>query len=178
MIAKRIKGISAALGTVGAMAVALLCGAVIFLLAVLKPLEARNDQLEKRLAQSLRQNSSSASTPRRAAGPAAKLAAFYHFFETEEQTIDWLAKLHALGAAAGVEVRSADYRMDRTGTRLERYEITMPITGNYAQIRAFLENALVEIPVLSLDQVSFRRQRTTDPLVQAEVRVTLHLVKS
>jgi len=60
---------------------------------------------------------------------------------------------------------------------MERYEITLPLAGSYAQIRTFLENALIEIPVMSLDQVAFRRERASELQVQAEVRVTLHLVK-
>lgn len=54
----------------------------------------------------------------------------------------------------------------------------MPLRGNYAQIRTFLNNALVEIPVLSLDEVRFKRERASDAQVEAEVHLTFHLVKS
>ena len=60
---------------------------------------------------------------------------------------------------------------------IERYEVALPLRGNYARIRAFLENALIEIPVLSLDHVSFRRKSPGDGAVEAEVRLTLHLHK-
>jgi len=165
------------LGAGGLAALALMAGAVLFLLIVVKPLEARNEQLEKRLARSLRQDSSSGSALHRASVPAAKLAAFYRFFETEGTATDWLARLYAIGSAAGVEFRSAGYRMQDTGTRIERYEVALPVTGNYAQIRTFLENALVEIPVLSLDQVNFSRQHVNDAVVQAELRLSLHLAR-
>jgi len=166
------------LGAVGMLALGLLAGAAMFLVVVVKPLEARNGQLELRLARSSQQYLSPGSAGMRAPVPAAKIAAFYKFFETNEATTDWLVKLHAIGNAAGVELQSAEYRMQRTGTVIERYEISLPVTGSYAQIRTFLDKALTEIPVLSLDQVNFRRARENEDAVRADVRFTLHLLRS
>lgn len=165
------------LGAPGLAALALLAGAVLFLVIAVKPLEARNEQLEKQLARTLRQDPASGYSLPRASVPAAQLVAFYQFFESERTANDWLARLHAIGREAGVEFRSAGYRMRDTGTRVERYEIALPVTGSYAQIRAFLESALAEIPVLSLDQVSFSKQNVSEPWVQAELRLSLHLAK-
>lgn len=108
---------------------------------------------------------------------AAKLLAFRRFFEPQEQTADSLARLYAIGREAGVELRSADYRMQKAGARIELYEIVLPVTGSYAQIRAFLERTARRIPALSLDEVSLMRQNTKEALVQADVRLTLHRVK-
>ena len=47
-----------------------------------------------------------------------------------------------------------------------RYEIVLPVAGSYAQIRDFLKRALAEIPVLSVDQLTLKRdepQRRRDP---------------
>ena len=95
----------------------------------------------------------------------------------DEAATDWLARLNAIGARSGVQIRSADYRMQKTGTRLERYEVVLPLTGSYPQIRAFLGQALAEIPVLSLDQVTIKRERAQGGAVQAEARMTLHLAR-
>lgn len=173
----RLRRLRDELGATGLVALGLLAGAVLFLLFVLKPLEARNELLARQLARSVPQGSAADARLVRASAPAAKLAAFYQFFDTEEQSTDWLARLYGIGKAAGVELRSAEYRMQKTGTRIERYEIALPLTGSYAQVRAFLENALLAIPVLSLDGVKFRRKRPDEVLVEAEVRLTLHLVK-
>jgi Tfp pilus assembly protein PilO len=176
-LASGLRRMSDELGVAGLAAFGLLAGGALFLFLVLKPLEARNDELDRRLERSVPQDAALDPARMRAATPAAKLEAFYRFFETEEKTTDWLARLHSIGKAAGVVLRAADYRMQRTGTPIERYEIVLPIAGGYAQIRAFLKNALTEIPVLSLDQVNFRRARANDAVVQADVRLTLHLVK-
>ena len=161
----------------GLAALALLAAAAFFLIIVLKPLEARQEQLEQQLARAARQ-----ATPRDAgatqpATPAARLAAFYRVLRSEEPTTDRLATIHAIGKTAGVEFHSAQYRMHRGNGRIDRYEITLPVNGNYRQIRTFLERTLAEIPALSLDQVNFKRDSAEDASVQADVRLTLHLVK-
>lgn len=172
-----LRRMSDELGIAGLAAFGLLAGGALFLFLALKPLEARNEQLDRQLARSVPQDAALDPAGMRAATPAAKLEAFYRFFETEKKTTDWLGRLHSIGKAAGVVLRAADYRMLQTGTPIERYEIVLPVTGGYAQIRAFLKRALAEIPVLSLDQVNFRRARANDIVVQADVRLTLHLVK-
>lgn len=164
------------LGAAGTAALVLLAGAALFQAMVVKPLAARDAQLEQQLARSARRDASGPGFDR-AATPAAKLAAFYRFFETGATANDWLARLYAVAGEAGIEFRSADYRMRDAGARLERYEITLPVTGSYRQIRAFLENALTAIPVLSLDQVTFSRQNVNDARVQAELRLSLHLAR-
>ena len=159
------------LGTAGVVAVALfVIAALLFFLAV-KPLESRNALLEDELARA-----ESLTAGGRGAGAAgSRLAAFYRYFETGESATDWLARLNAIGARAGVQMPSADYRLQKTGTRLERYEVVLPLTGSYPQIRSFLAQALVEIPVLSLDQVTLKKERAQGGNVQAEARMTLHL---
>lgn len=108
--------------------------------------------------------------------PNARLAAFYRFFEREESTDLWLAKLYGIASTAGLDWRTADYRLVDARYRLERYHITLPVSGTYAQIRRFVEGALVEVPVASLDHISFRRKDPGAPRVEAEIVLTLHLL--
>jgi hypothetical protein len=161
------------LGAPGLAALALALATGAFSAAVLGPLEEHNAALAAEAARG-------EAPARRAPGSrdaSAKLAAFYRFFDTREEPTDWLAKLHAIAGAVGVEIRAAEYRLKDGGGRLDQYEITLPLTGNYSQLRAFLENALIEIPVASLDAVALRRERGDDARVQADVRLTLHLAK-
>jgi hypothetical protein len=171
MMARALQRARAELGTPGLAAAGLLAAGTLFLFLVLQPLEQRSAALESRLA------AGAPAAGRAGASSAARLAGFYRFFETGEAATDWLARLHAIGAATGVELQSAAYTLNKTGTRIERYEIVLPLTGSYPQIRAFLRNVLAEIPVLSLDQVQIRREGGRDGRVQAEARLTLHLVQ-
>ena len=61
---------------------------------------------------------------------------------------------------------------------MQRYEIVLPLTGSYTQMRDFLKRSLTEIPVLSLDQITLKRENRREGTVQAELRLTLHMVKS
>jgi Tfp pilus assembly protein PilO len=102
----------------------------------------------------------------------------YEFLKKDEETTDWLAKLHGIGAATGVQLKSATYRTQSTDARIVRYEIALPVTGSYGQIRDFLKRSLAEIPVLSVDQLTLKRESGNGSLIHADLRLTLHMVKS
>jgi hypothetical protein len=163
---KRLREI---LGLSGLVAAVLLLAAAAFSSFFLAPLEARNQALVSALA-------------RRPAAPALagadKVQAVYEYLRRHEETTDWLARLHAIGAATGVQLKSASYRTHRTDARIVRYEIVLPATGSYAQIRDFLRRALEEIPIASLDHITMKRGTNAESAVEAQMRLTLHMVKS
>ncbi|HYR33511.1 MAG TPA: GspMb/PilO family protein [Burkholderiales bacterium] len=160
------------LGATGVAAVVLFIGAALFMMFVLQPLKERNRVLEARagIGRDLGAVQS--------ANAAEKLGALYQYLEKPEATTDWLAKLYAIGRATGVELHSASYKTQDAGGRLQRYEIVLPLNGSYTQMREFLKRSLAEIPVLSLDQISLKRENRREGTVQAELRLTLHMVKS
>jgi hypothetical protein len=165
-----LKRIREELGSSGTAAVVLLVGCVLFLFMVLQPLQQRSARLDEHLVGSQSASPSSQSAEDR-------LSAFYRFFDRPEQATDWLARLSQIGQSVGLELRSAEYKTFATQTRIERYEISLPVTGTYQQVRLFLQKALHDIPVLSLDQVSFKRSASDQNLVDAQLRLTLHMVK-
>ncbi len=160
------------LGTAGVAALALFIAAGTFMAFVLQPMKEENRVLEARagigrdLAAVQRVNA------------AEKVASVYEYLEKPETTTDWLAKLYAIGKATGVELQSATYKTENAGGRLQRYEIVLPLTGSYTQMRDFLKRSLGEIPVLSLDQITLKRENRREGAVQAELHLTLHMVKS
>lgn len=158
------------LGPLGVAALVLLAAAAVFHQAVLGPLKLRADALE---ARPVPRASAAASD-----NAADKVAAVYQFLRSDEPTTDWLAKLHGIGAATGVKLESAAYRTEHAEGRIVRYEIVMPVAGSYAQIRDFLARALAEIPAMSVDQVSLKRADRQQGALRAELRVSLHKVKS
>lgn len=161
------------LGASGIVSVAVLIAAGIFYFTLLQPMQAQHADLRGQLARQAR--TSPSSEPSSASD---KLGAFYRFMEKPEQTTDWLAKLYAIGQATGVGLQSATYKTQAANGRVERYEIVLPVSGSYTQIREFLKRSLAEIPVLSLDQLSVKREARTDGSVNAELRLSLHRVKS
>ena len=172
MIAKHLYRLRDELGAMGVAAIALFFGAALFMTLVLQPLKENNRSLAARAA-------TLSDAPASAGGAAAdKLATVYDYLAKPEAATDWLAKLYAIGRATGVELQSASYKTQVTpGGRLERYEITLPLIGKYTMMREFLKRALAEIPVLSLDQVTLKRENRREGVVQAELHLTLHMVK-
>jgi Tfp pilus assembly protein PilO len=158
------------IGFAGLAAIVLLAAALAFSNFVVKPMQQRNQLLKDAAGREGRKVDASASGE--------KVAAVYEFLQKNEDTTDWLAKLHGIGLATGVQLKSASYRMHKTEGRIVRYEIVLPVTGNYAQIRDFLKRALADIPVLSVDQLTLKREGKNEALIQAEMRLTLHMVKS
>jgi len=160
------------LGMTGVAALVLFLGAALFMSLVLQPLKAKNRVLEARAG--IGRDLGAVQH----ANAADRIGAVYQYLEKPEATTDWLAKLYAIGKATGVELQSATYKTQNTGGRLQRYEIVLPLTGSYTQMRDFLKRSLAEIPVLSLDQISLKRENRREGTVQAELRLTLHMVKS
>jgi hypothetical protein len=52
-------------------------------------------------------------------------------------------------------------------------QITVPVSGEYRQMRKALDRALLEMPNLSLDQVTFRRQQANESQLEARLRFSL-----
>jgi hypothetical protein len=158
------------LGPLGSAALALLAAALAFAAFVVQPLELKSRSLAARVARTPAPEGAPASAA------AEQLGALYQYLGKAEQTTDWLAKLYAIGRATGVELQSASYRSEQAG-RIERYQIVLPVSGSYLQMRQFLDRALAEIPVLSLDQMTLKRESRREGAVQAELHLTLHMVK-
>ena len=162
----QVKKLFHRIGAAGVAGIFLLAAALFFSNTVVRPLEQRNTLLASKT------NPSVKSQP-----GAEKVAAVYEYLQQAEEPTDWLAKLHAIGAASGVQMKSASYKTQRTDARIVRYEMVLPVAGIYAQIRDFLKRSLAEIPVMSLDQVTLKREEKGSA-VHAEMRLTLHMVKS
>ncbi len=162
----QVKKLFHRIGAAGVAGIFLLAAALFFSNTVVRPLEQRNTLLASKT------NPSVKSQP-----GAEKVAAVYEYLQQGEEPTDWLAKLHAIGAASGVQMKSASYKTHRTDARIVRYEIVLPVAGSYGQIRDFLKRSLAEIPVMSLDQITLKREEKGSA-VHAEMRLTLHLVNS
>ena len=155
------------LGFAGVAGLVLLAAAVAFSSFAVRPLQER----------SLRLQTTFSKASAKVQPGADKVAAVYEYLQKPEEPTDWLAKLHGIGTATGVHLKSASYRTHSTEGRIVRYEIVLPASGSYGQIRDFLKRSLAEIPVLSLDQLTLKRDENGGA-IQAEMRLTLHMVKA
>jgi hypothetical protein len=114
----------------------------------------------------------------RQADAGSELKRFYAFFVRDDTLEDWLGRLHDIGARGGLQLQSAEYRsVDAKTSKLTQYQIVLPVTATYPQLKQFLAEALAAMPVLSLDEVSIRKRSLGDPEVEARLQFTLYLMQ-
>jgi Tfp pilus assembly protein PilO len=163
-------------GWPGAAGVALLVLCAAFYLSQFQGQQQRTIGLERELS-SLRNRPQQTATPARSALTTdEQLAAFYAYFPSKAKTADILATLYAEAAKQSLRIERAEYRAvgDPVG-RITRYQITLPVHGSYVQIRRFVAGLLTDIPVASIENVQFQRQKAGDASVEAKIRLVLYL---
>lgn len=157
-------------------ALLLLIAAAVFHVTVGRPAEQHLEAVEQALRQRAARSPIVPVKAAAAADTAQRLAQFYAFFDQKLTFTDWLARFYDLAQRSGVEPQSVEYhRVPREDVPLVLYEVSVPVTGDYGRIRAFSEYVLNALPVVSLDQATFKRQRPNQELVEAELRFTFYL---
>lgn len=107
------------------------------------------------------------------------LAAFYAKFPTLPAVPELVANLEMLARKNGVSLDSGEYALaDERGAKVQRYEVSLPVRGNYGQIRAFVHEALGATPTAALESVTLRRDVADKPLVEAKLKLTIYLGRS
>jgi Tfp pilus assembly protein PilO len=105
-----------------------------------------------------------------------QLTAFYQIFPSERDAVDWIGKIAAIAERHGLELQQVDYKVSRDKIgRLTRFQMSLPLTGEYPKVRNFLSSLRAEIPIVSLEQVEFERQKVGDPKVDAKVQLVIFL---
>jgi len=108
--------------------------------------------------------------------PEADLAAFYAALARPANAPELLRRLHRTARAHGLRLEQGEYRpLPDPGGKLTRYQILLPAKGTYPEVRRFLAQAGREIPGLSLDGISFQRQKIGDEELQSQIKFTLFL---
>jgi hypothetical protein len=102
------------------------------------------------------------------------LLRFYAQLPPLEQLPEALGQLYALARAAKLELLQGEYRLERRAAGPVAYRITLPTHGSYAQVRAFVDAVLREMPVASIDSLRFERKKAGEAQLDAQIRLTLH----
>jgi Tfp pilus assembly protein PilO len=164
------------LGTPGVVGIALIVFAAAFYVSTMRPAERGLVELRAEARDLERQLRMSGSLAGREATPSEQLATFYAFFPDSATTPELLKRINAAAESKGIVLESGEYRMQRTeGTRLGRYEITLPVKGSYAQIRGFVAAVLAAVPAAVLEDVNLRRENVGSARLEARVRFTVYL---
>lgn len=87
-----------------------------------------------------------------------------------------LRQLFQAAEEEGLSLDQGDYKLtDESGTNRRRYLLTLPVSGSYPAIRAFLAKALNNDHALALNAVELRRETIEGNGLDAILRFTLYL---
>lgn len=110
--------------------------------------------------------------------PNRQLEAFYESFPAVRAAPDSLGLLRQTALEQGVALEQGEYHLVRNGTdKLVRYEISLPVKADYMHLRKFLSRLLADMPHVMLESVDFQRQKISDTMLDAQVKLTLFLVE-
>ena len=108
--------------------------------------------------------------------PEEQLARFYKMFPSNKSLPLWLGKMFALAQSQGISLDEGEYKVvPIKAGNLIGFQMMLPIKAEYPKVRQYLADVMREIPIVSLQNVQFERQKVGDPNVEAKVKLVLYV---
>jgi Tfp pilus assembly protein PilO len=108
--------------------------------------------------------------------PQATLNTFYGFLPAEKEATRLLGVILTTATEHQLAPEKADYSLARSpAAAFTRYQITLPVRGNYVQIRSFANQVLQRIPSAALNEITLKRQDINTEALEARLRFTVFL---
>lgn len=158
---------------IGAGAIA---GAACILLAALA--QWHSTQLAQQQAVLARQLSAAAKAaalpPAPVATEAAGVAAFHAYLPPHDTIPDLLKDMVKVAQQNGITLAKAEYKPQAdTKAGFLRYQITLPVKADFANLQGFIINALQTLPTLTLESVAFKRDQIESGEIEARIQFAL-----
>lgn len=103
---------------------------------------------------------------------------FYQDFAAQTDVTRWIERIYATATATRLSLARGEYALAPVAdTRLSRYQITLPVQGDYTRIRRFIAATLSAVPNLSLDELTLERKDIGDSQVVGHLRFSLYLAR-
>ncbi len=177
----RIRWQAEQLGMPGKIGLGLFVFSAVFFVAAVLPRQAESNALMLK-AEAMRARLKVEPVAHEAEGARPKmygsqaLKVFYAFFPNADSTPFWIGEVVQAAAKHGVEISGTEYRMDREKeVKLARYEMVLPIRGQYPHVRGFVADALRAVPAMALVDVTIKRESVESELLEANLKFNLYL---
>jgi len=158
----------ARLGWPGLLGLALVLGSVVFGLGVVEPASKAAHQAQVQAARLARLQLVTAK--------AEPLKDWRADLPTDHAAYGHLSRLFAVAEASGLALDEGSYRMQAEPEQdVNRLMISLPVSGDYPTIRAFLAAALNQDRALGLESIRFSRESMSDQVLEAELNFALYL---
>ena len=107
---------------------------------------------------------------------AQEIVEFYKRFPAGASLPTWLRLIDTTALKQHLILNRGDYKLTQTKQgQLQRYEIVLPVSGSYVQIRQFIANVLLQMPALALSDCQLKRDNAMSPIVEARLVFVLFL---
>ncbi|WP_319783492.1 GspMb/PilO family protein [Oceanisphaera sp. IT1-181] len=110
------------------------------------------------------------------AAPGQQVDDFYQTLPAQLDATAAIDRIYALANKERIALSRGEYALGvDPKTQLARYQIVLPVSGSYPQLRRFLHGLLAELPAVVLEEVDFRRKQIADTQLEGRIRMTLYL---
>lgn len=107
--------------------------------------------------------------------PAQRLALLNDALPPEAEREMQLKRLFKMARGAELVLAQVDYvRTEFPSVGMARLSLQIPVAGSYAAMRLFLDRALLQLPFLALDELSFQREAINSDEGEAILKLSLY----
>jgi Tfp pilus assembly protein PilO len=103
---------------------------------------------------------------------------FYDVLPTQTEASSKFSAILRVATDNGLVINKVEYEQPLSASPLIQYQIKLPLTGSYMQIRQFINQVLNTLPSIALIDISLKREDTVTDLVDAQIQFTLYLQKA
>ncbi|MEO8630831.1 MAG: hypothetical protein ABI612_22450 [Betaproteobacteria bacterium] len=105
-----------------------------------------------------------------------QLSNFYAFFPLAENVPELLGRIYRSAQEHQLLLEKGEYKLSREAEfRLARYQITLPMRGQYADVRGFVNDVLESVPSAALEELTLKRESIDAQELEARVRFIVFL---
>jgi len=103
---------------------------------------------------------------------------FYDVLPTQTEASSKISEILRVATDNGLVINKVEYEQPLSVSPLIQYQIKLPLTGSYMQIRQFINQVLNTLPSIALNDISLKREDIATDLVDAQIKFTLYLQKA
>jgi hypothetical protein len=165
------------LGVLGLTGLVLMAIALVALFGFILPSEANLIRTTGVVADLKKRHNAELANPMARSLPAeSSLTSFYKHLPPEQSATKQMKKIYKFASGESLQLTQGEYKFtrDKAG-RLGSYQIILPVKGSYIQVRKFIAKVMNTMPMVALDEISFRRETIGGAEVEAKIQFTIFL---
>lgn len=102
---------------------------------------------------------------------------FYDVLPEQREANNKIGVILDVATDTGLVIDKVEYEQPLSSSPLMQYQIKLPLTGSYMQIRRFINQVLNAMPSIALSDLSLKREDISSEVIDARIQFTLYLQK-